>query len=65
MLCKGDVVILERSGSNNKRRKAKVEYANDYEFIPLVRVLFFLPYWWPPGGCWRLEDEGKTWRRAP
>ena len=64
MLCKGDKVVLMRCGDNDKERVAKVAYANEYEFVPLVRALGFLPLWVPVMGTWKISDEGRTWRRV-
>ena len=63
-LCKGDIVRLLRCGANAKERLAKVGYANNDEFIPVTKLLGFLPIWvMPVPGTWRLCDEGETWSR--
>jgi hypothetical protein len=63
-LCKGDKVKLHRCGTNAKERMATVAYANNHEFIPVVRLLWFLPWpRFPMMGVWRLQDEGTTWSK--
>lgn len=65
MLCKGDMVMLERCGYNDKPRVARVEYANDTEFTPVVRWLGFMPIWVLVRGIWWISEEGKTWHKLP
>ena len=62
-LCRGDRVTLLRCGAYGKERLAKVAYANNTEFVPVVRLLGFLPIWMPVMGTWMLRDEGETWSR--
>lgn len=63
-LCRGDRVKLHRCGANAKERMATVAYANNNEFVPVVRLLRFLPWpSFPVMGVWRLQDEGATWSK--
>jgi hypothetical protein len=41
----------------------KVAYTNNFVFVPVVRLLGFLPLWVPVMGTWELSDEGETWDR--
>jgi hypothetical protein len=67
-LRKGDKIILLRCGANNKERPAKVDYVNEAEFLPVVKLFGFLPIWISLlsdrfSGMWMLSDEGEKWKR--
>jgi hypothetical protein len=60
LLCKGDKIILLKSGINAKERKATVWWANQHDIIAKVSLWIF-----PIGyvGPLEMSEEGTTWRR--